>query len=70
MTARGFARSTSGAPDLLIHHDPRLDNNPFFLRRLQADVEKELAAKGFEKTTTARPSCCCTIMPASCGGSI
>jgi hypothetical protein len=30
--------------------DPRLDNNPFFVERLQAAVEKHLAARGFEKT--------------------
>lgn len=35
--------------------DPRLDNNPFFQERLQADVEKELAARGFEKTTSGKP---------------
>lgn len=31
--------------------DPRLDNNVFFQQRLRADVEKQLAAKGFEKST-------------------
>ena len=35
--------------------DPRLDNNPFFHERIQADVEKELANRGFEKTTSGRP---------------
>ncbi len=35
--------------------DPRLDNNPFFHERLQADVEKELATRGFEKTTSEAP---------------
>lgn len=35
--------------------DPRLDNNPFFHERVQKDVERELAARGFEKTTTAAP---------------
>jgi hypothetical protein len=35
--------------------DPRLDHNPFFNQRMQADVEKELAARGFEKTRSARP---------------
>jgi hypothetical protein len=35
--------------------DPRLDNNPFFFARVQADVEKALAAKGFEKTTSGTP---------------
>jgi hypothetical protein len=32
--------------------DPRLDNNPFFQERLRAAVEKELAARGFEKRTS------------------
>ncbi len=30
--------------------DPRLDNNRFFHERVQADVEKQMAARGFEKT--------------------
>lgn len=29
--------------------DPRLDNNPFFERELQADVERHLSARGFRK---------------------
>ena len=33
--------------------DPRLDNNPFFHERLQTDVERQLAARGFEKTAAA-----------------
>lgn len=35
--------------------DPRLDNNPFFHERVQQDVEKELAARGFEKIGTGTP---------------
>src|SRR5688572_6579602 len=35
--------------------DPRLDNNPFFHDRIRADVEKELAARGFEKATSDVP---------------
>jgi hypothetical protein len=35
--------------------DPRLDNNPFFHERIQVDVEKELAARGFEKTASGVP---------------
>jgi hypothetical protein len=35
--------------------DPRLDNNPFFQERLQADVDKELAARGFEKSPSEAP---------------
>ena len=34
--------------------DPRLDNNPFFNQRIQADVENELAARGFEKVKSGR----------------
>jgi hypothetical protein len=37
------------ADDRLETGDPRLDNNPFFLARVQHDVDKALAAKGFEK---------------------
>ena len=49
-------RTYRWAPDdQLVTGDPRLDNNPFFLDRLQADVDKELAARGFEKTTVATP---------------
>lgn len=35
--------------------DPRLDNNRFFHERMQADVETQLAAKGFARTKSARP---------------
>jgi hypothetical protein len=35
--------------------DPRLDNNPFFQERVQADVEKQLATRGFEKSTSGTP---------------
>ena len=41
--------------DQLVTGDPRLDNNPFFLERLQASVERQLATKGFEKTTSGTP---------------
>ena len=42
-------------PEALETGDPRLDNNPFFHERIQADVEKQLAARGFEKTTSGEP---------------
>jgi hypothetical protein len=35
--------------------DPRLDNNTFFQERVQAAVERELAAKGFEKAVGRTP---------------
>jgi uncharacterized protein DUF4136 len=35
--------------------DPRLDNNPFFQTRLMADVDRELARRGFEKRTSGTP---------------
>ena len=35
--------------------DPRLDNNRFFDERVRADVEKGLAARGFERTTSGVP---------------
>jgi hypothetical protein len=43
------------ADDRLVTGDPRLDNNPFFLDRLHADVERQLASRGFEKTTLPAP---------------
>lgn len=36
------------ASDRLATGDPRLDNNPFFLARLRMDVDRHLAARGFE----------------------
>jgi Domain of unknown function (DUF4136) len=58
--ARGsdFARyhSYSWAPDdQLRTGDPRLDNNPFFLDRLQADVDRGLASRGLEKNPQGQP---------------
>ena len=41
--------------DALATGDPRLDNNPFFLGRVQADVDKQLATRGFEKTRAGTP---------------
>ena len=35
--------------------DPRLDNNPFFYERLQAEVERQLTRRGYLKTTTEQP---------------
>jgi Domain of unknown function (DUF4136) len=35
--------------------DPRLDNNPFFQERVQADIESNLATRGFEKVTLDAP---------------
>ena len=40
---------TWGPAETLSTGDSRLDNNPFFHERVQADVEKGLAAKGLEK---------------------
>lgn len=44
-----------GPADARATGDPRLDNNPFFHERIQADVEKQLNARGFEKTTADPP---------------
>jgi hypothetical protein len=57
--ARGFdvhayRTYTWAAGEQLATGDPRLDNNPFFLERLQAAVERQLAARGFEKVTPDR----------------
>jgi hypothetical protein len=38
-----------GPPDNLPVGDPRLDNNPFFTDYLMGAVEKQMAAKGFER---------------------
>jgi hypothetical protein len=49
-------RTYSWAPsEALETGDPRLDNNPFFHERIQADVEKQLATRGFEKTASGVP---------------
>lgn len=39
-----------GPADALTTGDPRLDSNPFFRERLQAGVDAQLAARGFEQT--------------------
>jgi len=44
-----------GPTEALPTGDPRLDNNPFFKNRLEGAVEKQLTAKGFEKTTSTAP---------------
>lgn len=44
----GFA-----APERVSTGDPRLDSNPFFNERIQADIEKQMAAKGFAKAASA-----------------
>jgi len=44
-----------GPADAAATGDPRLDNNPFFQARLQADVEKQLAIRGLEKTASGTP---------------
>lgn len=41
--------------DQLVTGDPRLDNNPFFLERLQGDADRHLASKGLEKLTAGSP---------------
>ena len=49
-------RTYNWAPDdQLATGDPRLDNNRFFLERLQADVDKQLATRGFEKPISGTP---------------
>jgi hypothetical protein len=35
--------------------DPRLDNNRFFSERVRDSVDRELAARGFEKTASGTP---------------
>lgn len=40
-----------GPADSLATGDPRLDNSPFFRNAVQSAVERQLAARGYEKTT-------------------
>ena len=44
---------TWGPADTFGTGDPRLDNNPFFEDRVRQQVERQLGARGFEKTTAA-----------------
>jgi hypothetical protein len=58
--ARGidFARYGSygwAAADRLSTGDPRLDNNPFFERRLKAGVDRQLAGRGLEQGAAGAP---------------
>ena len=47
----GRYRTYSWAPAAALETgDARLDNNPFFHERIRADVEEQLAARGFEMT--------------------
>ena len=44
-----------GPADAFSTGDPRLDNNRFFDERVRMQVEKELASRGFQKTTSGPP---------------
>ena len=44
-----------GPADALPTGDPRLDKNPFFHDHVQGAVEKQLAARGFERSTSGTP---------------
>jgi hypothetical protein len=44
-----------GPVDALPTGDPRLDNDPFFKDHVQGAVEKQLAARGIELTTSGTP---------------
>ena len=41
-----------GPADAFPTGDPRLDRNPFFKDHVEGAVEKQLAAKGFERSTS------------------
>jgi hypothetical protein len=43
------------AEDSVPTGDPRLDNNRFFSERVRDSVDRELAARGFEKTASGTP---------------
>ena len=52
----GRYRTYGWAPsEALETGDPRLDNNPFFHGRVQADIEQQLATRGFEKMASGVP---------------
>lgn len=55
VTFSDFVTYDWGPPDNLPVGDPRLDNNPFFVDRLQGSVEKQLAAKGYVHAVTGSP---------------
>ena len=44
-----------GPADALPIGDPRLDQNPFFQDHMQGAVEKQLAARGFERSVSGTP---------------
>jgi len=44
-----------GPADAFPAGDPRLDRNPFFRDQVEGTVEKGLAAKGFERSTSGIP---------------
>jgi hypothetical protein len=52
---RQYRTFSWGPPDTVSTGDPRLDNNRFFDERVRAQVEKELAARGFEKESSGTP---------------
>ena len=44
-----------GPPDTWSTGDPRLDHNRFFDERVRAQIEKQLARRGFEKNVSGQP---------------
>jgi uncharacterized protein DUF4136 len=50
-----FRTYTWAPEDSVSTGDPRLDNNPFFSDRVRESVDRELAARGFEKTASGTP---------------
>lgn len=52
---RQYSSYGCAASDRLSTGDLRLDNNPFFDERVHTAVENQLAARGFEKTTSNAP---------------
>ena len=44
-----------GPADALPTGDPRLDKNPFFQDHVERAVEKQLAARGFQRSTSGTP---------------
>jgi hypothetical protein len=52
---RGYHTYAWAAPDTFSTGDPRLDNNTFFIERLQKAVDGQLRMRGFERVGAGQP---------------
>lgn len=51
---RAFKSFAMGPAKLSETGDPRLDDNPFFMDRVQMNVERQMTGRGYEKTDAGR----------------